>query len=102
MSKIALGMSVRVDYWMAKMAILASSATNSLLDRHQTCKPMMVSCEFNSHKRQLLFLKTHRHLFCTEMSDLCYLRKPRIKPLQDSVISDICMTVLTAEVNRND
>ena len=28
------------------------------LDRHQTCKPVMVSCEFNSHWRQLYFLKT--------------------------------------------
>ena len=30
------------------------------LDRHQTCKPVMVSCEFNSHWRQLYFLKTPR------------------------------------------
>ena len=29
------------------------------LDRHKTCKPMMVSCTFNSHLRQLYcFLKT--------------------------------------------
>ena len=27
------------------------------LDRHQTCKPVMVSCDFNSHWRQLYFFK---------------------------------------------
>ena len=30
------------------------------LDRHQTCKPVMVSCEFKSHGRQLYFFKTPR------------------------------------------
>ena len=56
------------------------------LDKHQTSKPVMVSCEFNSHRRQLYFLlklfKTSQCQFCTkmsEMSDLCYLRKPRMK-----------------------
>ena len=27
------------------------------LDRHPTCKPVMVSCEFDSHWRQLYFLR---------------------------------------------
>ena len=42
----------------------------------------MASCEFNSHLRQLYFLlklsKTLRCQFCTKMSDLSYLQKPRI------------------------
>ena len=52
------------------------------LDKHQTSKPVLISCEFNSHWRQLQFLlklfKTPRCQFCTEMSDLFYLRKPRM------------------------
>ena len=45
----------------------------------QIRKLVLVSCEFNSHWSQLYFLKTLRCQFCTkmsEMSDLCYLRKP--------------------------
>ena len=45
------------------------------LDKHQTSKPMMVSCELN----QILFLvkpfKTPRCQLCTEISNLRYLRK---------------------------
>ena len=41
----------------------------------------MEGCEFNSHWRQFYLLRkpleTPRCQFCTEMSDLCYLRKPR-------------------------
>ena len=28
------------------------------LDRHHTCKSVMISCEFKSHWRQIYFLKT--------------------------------------------
>ena len=44
------------------------------LDTHQTSKPVLVSCEFNSHWRQLYFLL----LQPLEILDLCYLRKPRL------------------------
>ena len=51
------------------------------LDKHQTSKPVMVSCEYNSHLRQLIFLlkpfKTPPCRCCIEMSYLCYLLKPR-------------------------
>ena len=52
------------------------------LDKHQTSKPLMVSCEFNSHWRQLYFLlkpfKAPQCQFCTKISDLCYLWKPQL------------------------
>ena len=63
----------------AKFILKISCSTHvclAQLDKHQTCKPVMVSCEFNSNWRQLLQYK-----LCTkmsEMSDLCYLRKPRL------------------------
>ena len=50
--------------------------------KHQTFKPVMVSCEFNSHQRELYFFrklfKAIPCQFCTEMSDLCYLPKPQL------------------------
>ena len=43
------------------LKIYSNLACLAQLDRHQTCKPVMVSCEFNSHWRQLYFLKTPRY-----------------------------------------
>ena len=67
------------------------------LDRHQTCKPVMVSCKYNSHWKAILFFKTPQCYFCTkmtEMSDLCYLRKLRIE--------DIVQKILKAKMSRNE
>ena len=45
-------------------------------------KPVIVSCELNSHWRQFHFLlkpfKTPHCQFCREMSNLCYLWKPQL------------------------
>ena len=51
------------------------------LDKHKTAKPVMVSCEFNFHWRQLFAqtLNTPQCQFCTKMSEisnLFYLLKP--------------------------
>ena len=71
--------------WLYKDLRLARHDRLAQLDKHQTYKPVVVSCEFNSQWRQLyILLKLFRHLntiFCTKMSevsDLCYLPKPRI------------------------
>ena len=72
------------------------SPIQNVLDKHQTSKPVMVSCEFNSHWRHFYFLlkpfKTPQCLFCTEMSNLCYLRKPRLKVIcrQNQLNSRFC------------
>ena len=45
----------------------------------------MVSCEFNSYWRHSYWMPWFQ--FCTKMSDLCYLRKPRIMLFHAVVLS---------------
>ena len=69
-TRFSLNISYSTDVWLTQ------------LNKDLTSKPVMVSCEFNSNWRQFYFLlnpsKTPRCQFCTEMSDLFYVRKPRL------------------------
>ena len=73
---------------------LARHARLAQLDKHQTSKPVMVSCVSSvPNWRQLYFLlklfKTPRCQFCTQMLDLCYLRKHRMLILKYIIYSCI-------------
>ena len=46
--------------WGSESLKLSPHVCLAQLDRHQICKPVIVSCEFNSQWRQLYFL---RHLY---------------------------------------
>ena len=57
-----------------KFSLKISYSTHVLLvqlDRHQTCKPVMVSCHFYSHYRPLCFLKIPWCHFCTKKCQIC-------------------------------
>ena len=94
-----------------KFSLKVSYATHACLvqlDRHQTCKPVMISCEFNSYWRQLIFKSTELvKYFCHKSIRTCYslCRKPgyyhsarkthlteeifKLIPIRASVISQI-------------
>ena len=58
------------------------------LDRHQTCKPVMVSVASSSPTGGNFNFLRHLNAYSvqkmTEMSDLCYLRKPRMTNFKES------------------
>ena len=70
-----------------KFSLKISYSTHACLaqlDQHQTCKPVMVTVVSSNPTGGNFIFATYLGVnFCTkmtEMSDLCYLRKPRMTP----------------------
>ena len=80
---------------------LSTHACLAQLDQHQTCKPEMISVVSSNPTGGNFIFLTHLNAFCTKktvMSDLCYLRKPRMACIE------LCGSVHTDQFcagNRN-